>query len=955
MASEEARVPGDDRPQMTSTTVTSREPCRSRLQSATHHHLTSSTSSGRTRGHCSIGPLGSVSQSSSESWSTPPSGSSSSSGNVFGSSSSASSGYGDSGDVPPVVISNPLAKSRRKSRGLLYSTATDVDDIFPSDGARSMSEAARSLGHPSLAAAQVNMIPEEEEEKFGEIQMQSLSLQRNATFYTTTTDDDECTTREKTTMKPLCPKQYASAKFINIVKEEEMRQQKRKKKMGIFMNVKKMTLGFNPGKRSDGDAAPERQPVGAGEPFDGVVDDSLMEEVEKVHTNEGIPHDQALVLCRVKRLIKDQGTAEKAVFYLLEKCKDETLLDSFLEVLLSLISVDVTATNDKGQSFLHMATTNRLVSAADTLIRQKVPPCLLDNERRYALEYAISNNHDKLGAMIVAAMPKEVVRGLFTCPPDEDAFPRHNFYQLASKDNMLDTSNAIMDAMVEKVEGDHHYKFHFSVLEADISGRPPDHPNFSMKKGLLFSRIEDNKDLRAHSLMRVLIHEKWGRYGEKHALFALVIHMTYALLCAFAFISAGVQRVNGFSILNETRTYGDPTQYIGTLSYFRLVAEVILLIGATLSLISEAVELRQSGPREYFTEAYNYHQLFTNFALFILIPLRLEGYSIQWVFMAFVYMLIIFRVLKAISILRLTGIYLQILVTIMVRDILRFSIIYSIFLVAFSGGTYLILVGSENVSSKGPTGTDLDRTPELHNFPTIVLTLLRIMVQNENDGSYFGVGYHWMTVLLRIVYLFVIIIVLLNILIAQLSDTYAEIKQDAQLNLEHNWAGQLLELEKSFFWRKEQQINAYRQSTVIEHPEKLLLTWEEPADFTSKLKQDHQQRMVSQQLYKQEQQIFSIKASLAQISQRADDINNRHQLIVSHVDKLAKKVTEEQERVAKTTSSAVINQLRKDIAQQMKLNRDQIKTAISDMLKDVSHDAVEKIVSHLPDNFVPPV
>lgn len=46
-------------------------------------------------------------------------------------------------------------------------------------------------------------------------------------------------------------------------------------------------------------------------------------------------------------------------------------------------------------------------------------------------------------------------------------------------------------------------------------------------------------------------------------------------------------------------------------------------------------------------------------------------------------------------------------------------------------------------------------------------------------------------------YLFIILVVLLNILIAQLSDTYAEVKSAAQSTVEQNWAQALKVLEQS--------------------------------------------------------------------------------------------------------------------------------------------------------------
>ena len=54
----------------------------------------------------------------------------------------------------------------------------------------------------------------------------------------------------------------------------------------------------------------------------------------------------------------------------------------------------------------------------------------------------------------------------------------------------------------------------------------------------------------------------------------------------------------------------------------------------------------------------------------------------------------------------------------------------------------------------------------------------------------------WLGVLITMAFLFFILVVLLNILIAQLSATYADVQADAQRELERNWGHALKTLEK---------------------------------------------------------------------------------------------------------------------------------------------------------------
>ena len=60
----------------------------------------------------------------------------------------------------------------------------------------------------------------------------------------------------------------------------------------------------------------------------------------------------------------------------------------------------------------------------------------------------------------------------------------------------------------------------------------------------------------------------------------------------------------------------------------------------------------------------------------------------------------------------------------------------------------------------------------------------------------FSSFHRWLAILINIVFLFFVLVVLLNILIAQLSDTYADVKSDALRELEHNWGIALTSMEQ---------------------------------------------------------------------------------------------------------------------------------------------------------------
>lgn len=75
-------------------------------------------------------------------------------------------------------------------------------------------------------------------------------------------------------------------------------------------------------------------------------------------------------------------------------------------------------------------------------------------------------------------------------------------------------------------------------------------------------------------------------------------------------------------------------------------------------------------------------------------------------------------------------------------------------------------------------------------FYNVLFTGIRVMIEGGSIvDQYFGpAGFRWLGVIVYLVFLFLVIVVLLNLLIAQMSDTYSSVQQDAQRSLAINRA-----------------------------------------------------------------------------------------------------------------------------------------------------------------------
>ncbi|GMF16356.1 unnamed protein product [Phytophthora lilii] len=119
----------------------------------------------------------------------------------------------------------------------------------------------------------------------------------------------------------------------------------------------------------------------------------------------------------------------------------------------------------------------------------------------------------------------------------------------------------------------------------------------------------------------------------------------------------------------------------------------------------------------------------------------------------------------------------------MVKDIYRFFLLYSVFLLGFSGAFYLLLRGTNGYET----------------FTTSFITVyLMLYGQLTYDNFKEAKGYTWYTSnFLLLVHLLSAVVVLLNILIAMMATTYAEVWDAAEAEALRSHAQAIIRLEKA--------------------------------------------------------------------------------------------------------------------------------------------------------------
>jgi len=218
----------------------------------------------------------------------------------------------------------------------------------------------------------------------------------------------------------------------------------------------------------------------------------------------------------------------------------------------------------------------------------------------------------------------------------------------------------------------------------------------------------------------------------------------------------------------------------------------------------ECNEAEREG-RTYFKDPYNYFDWLGLILTFLVIPLRFAEVKYQWSLAGLGYLFNFLRLFKFSCITRTTGLYTKTLAKIIYRDITRFSVVFLVVFIGFCGAMFMALkaTGSQELFT---------------NYAWLMLAAVRALVEQqpaEEDYSKFS----WLAILILLAYMAMVVVILLNVLIAQLSYTYSEAKRNAKLQYSIDRMRIVTRLEHSRFPRFNLRIKYYKVGDRVSETE----------------------------------------------------------------------------------------------------------------------------------------
>ncbi|XP_053377720.1 uncharacterized protein LOC123529525 isoform X1 [Mercenaria mercenaria] len=504
-------------------------------------------------------------------------------------------------------------------------------------------------------------------------------------------------------------------------------------------------------------------------------------------------------------LVRQKGGVDKALLYVISDIKIESKISVLGNNLINR-GASTSTTDSDLKTPLHHAVTRNFKGVVTKLLDNDALPQARDKNGTLPLKIAMDNKNYDMCALLLAYMPNAFVRGLFLSHGNcVSEFSIHDL--LRTEINMQKTILSILDCLIETRGSTDRLRVFYDLLECDEDGRTPTDSNFIEKSRSPLQVIakQGNKNIVYHDAVRLLTRRKWKLYAKRR----FELNSFLYIIGLFCITYSAIVAV----------TTPKPNVYKGPLQISRAVFEVLSLVMVAQTLSTEISQLRRH-KLEYFHDTFNWFELSSAILLVFVVPLRFTHNNVQWHVFAFGYIFWTIRIFKFAAVFRQIGAYTQILARIIAHDFIQFGVVFFVILLAFSVSFFLFLRGDK----------DLDTHNETSTFWGILFVGIRSLTEAQPVVDYTGDdGYGKISVIFMLCFLFTCIVILLNILIAQLTDTYQKVQQDAQRGLEVNraWIVARVELNTFFFGKNFRRFH-YKAYEDIENLKDVLTKWESP-------------------------------------------------------------------------------------------------------------------------------
>ncbi|PFX26904.1 uncharacterized protein LOC111328278 [Stylophora pistillata] len=511
------------------------------------------------------------------------------------------------------------------------------------------------------------------------------------------------------------------------------------------------------------------------------------EMVKKEMREKGVDRSQAMDLVRLQRLIDVCDTKENTALYLLQDWNYEPQVCRFLR-LLSSSGVNLKDVVDfLHNTPLHIAATKNFISLSKLLIDSY--PCMLmaiNGQGEMPVETAIRHSQDDVAAFLIRRMDHRRVRNLFKAKKERNA--AISLVKLTEEFGMQKTIVALLDCLVSPrwphppclpsdivpcLSWEHlqdkptHFHVTYDILESDVNGRFPDDPDYEYTPKSFYYNLTKhfqqnlNKEILNHVVIKLLTKRKWEKYAAFWFRVRFFNYVVFLAVLSASFMSAA--------------TSDDPLDYKS--SPGRRTTEILVTLMTLWFIADEISELKRE-PLAYAKDVFNYLDLSGYFLIAATFVFRYLGSDAQWILGSLAIIINFCGIFKYSVGDRYIGLYIKCLGMVIYKDIPRFLVVFTIILVAFSISFFTALkAGDFNLGSA--LGSEYSLCKE--DVGCVMLAGLKTWLEGSSVVRSLSTA-GWLGAILAIFFMLSVVIILLNVLIAQLSLTYEMVQEESLLS-----------------------------------------------------------------------------------------------------------------------------------------------------------------------------
>ncbi|XP_053317117.1 transient receptor potential cation channel subfamily V member 6-like [Spea bombifrons] len=274
--------------------------------------------------------------------------------------------------------------------------------------------------------------------------------------------------------------------------------------------------------------------------------------------------------------------------------------------------------------------------------------------------------------------------------------------------------------------------------------------------------------------LKELLLFKWSTFGYKYFLLCTLLYVLYTTILTSCCLYRPLMEEREAAYGEERRVVTKPLQewYISRDDYVRLFGEIIVITGAFIILIAEISRLVRKGPRHFFGNTVTggpFHVIMLLYGCFILtvVILRFARSDGETAVMSLALISAWCNVIYFARGFRLLGPLCIMIQKMILDDLLRFCVILAIALIGFAAAF--------DVHFQAMNATMF---PQFHDFPETVFTLFQLMMGLNKLQVPSNVTMPTIITLLYMVYMFFAFVLLLNLLIALMTDTHFRVSSE---------------------------------------------------------------------------------------------------------------------------------------------------------------------------------